>query len=345
MGWLIVGLLVGLIILGLICLAISEHPEITLLVLNLLFSAVCREWLPITIPISVVIVLVVRYSKYREHKANIAHAREEACLQKENRTHTLTALEIETLMDRSEEDWLRREKEADESAANRERQKEAEAKLVRQRTEENANRREQDLKDFIRENRPIVETFFEIAERKVAKLDEYGDENWDALDKEIELCIKKLDSSPTSRRYDVGTYPLESALRTLFREYHDGKHAQRKAHEDVDAFTGVEFERYVADVLKSLGFDVRGTPGSGDQGADLIAKLNGRTVVIQVKRYQGAVGNRAVQEVAGAVNFYGGDEGWVITNSRFTPAARALAQKNNVRLIDGKELSAMRRSQ
>jgi restriction system protein len=45
-----------------------------------------------------------------------------------------------------------------------------------------------------------------------------------------------------------------------------------------------------------------------------------------------------VQEVISAVAYYGGDEGWVVTNSSFTPSARALAQKSNVRLIDGQRL-------
>ena len=88
-----------------------------------------------------------------------------------------------------------------------------------------------------------------------------------------------------------------------------------------------------------MGFqDVRGTPITGDQGADLIAKRDGRTIVIQAKRYQGSVGNRAVQEVVGAVSFYGADEGWVITSGSFTPSAKALAQKNGVKLIDGHTL-------
>ena len=40
-----------------------------------------------------------------------------------------------------------------------------------------------------------------------------------------------------------------------------------------------------------------------------------------------------------AVAYYGGDEGWVITSSIFTPSAKALAQKTNIRLIDGKMLT------
>ena len=34
------------------------------------------------------------------------------------------------------------------------------------------------------------------------------------------------------------------------------------------------------------------------------------------------------------------DEGWVVTNSVFTPSAKALAQKARIKLIDGKMLEA-----
>jgi len=72
---------------------------------------------------------------------------------------------------------------------------------------------------------------------------------------------------------------------------------------------------------------------------DLIAKKNGRTYIIQAKRYQGTVGNKAVQEVIAAVSYYNGDEGWVVTNSTFTPSAVALAQ-GRVRLVDGTSLQS-----
>jgi restriction system protein len=83
------------------------------------------------------------------------------------------------------------------------------------------------------------------------------------------------------------------------------------------------------------GWHVSATAATGDQGADIIASKGERRVIIQAKRYSGAVGNKAVQEVVGAILFYGGTEGCVVTNSTFTPAACALAQKNNIRLIDG----------
>jgi restriction system protein len=76
-------------------------------------------------------------------------------------------------------------------------------------------------------------------------------------------------------------------------------------------------------------------------GSRLIAERDGKRIIIQAKRYESTVGNKAVQEVIGALGFYGGDEGWVVTNSTFTASAKALAQKTNIRLIDGPRLAAM----
>lgn len=103
--------------------------------------------------------------------------------------------------------------------------------------------------------------------------------------------------------------------------------------------SGIDFELYVSGLLSQLGFtDIRGTPTTNDQGADLLGKKDGKTVVIQAKRYAGPVGNSAVQEVVGAQHYYSGDEGWVVTNSTFTRSAKELAQRTGIRLIDGYEL-------
>ena len=123
----------------------------------------------------------------------------------------------------------------------------------------------------------------------------------------------------------------------MFQEHHERlKSTPREV--EFQIMSGEEFETYIGRLLRSAGYAVRGTPTTGDQGADLIANKDGRKVIIQAKRYEGAVGNKAVQEVLSAVTYYGGDEGWVVTNSTFTPSAVALAQKANVKLFDGTHL-------
>jgi HJR/Mrr/RecB family endonuclease len=69
--------------------------------------------------------------------------------------------------------------------------------------------------------------------------------------------------------------------------------------------SGIDFEAYLVKVLRSLGFeDIAGTPVTGDQGADLLARKDGRKIAIQAKRYKGSVGNAAVQEIVAALKFY-----------------------------------------
>jgi len=46
----------------------------------------------------------------------------------------------------------------------------------------------------------LVEKFLEIAERKVSVLDDYGDESWECLPKEIERCLTKISKREPSLR-------------------------------------------------------------------------------------------------------------------------------------------------
>jgi HJR/Mrr/RecB family endonuclease len=102
--------------------------------------------------------------------------------------------------------------------------------------------------------------------------------------------------------------------------------------------SGIDFELFISKQLKYLWYETIHTPKTGDQWADLIIKKENKTYIIQAKRYEGSVGNKAVQEVVGAVNFYWWDQWYVITNSLFTQSAKALAQKNKIILIDGHDL-------
>jgi hypothetical protein len=80
--------------------------------------------------------------------------------------------------------------------------------------------------------RDVIENFFRIAERRVRVLDEYGDENWKAVDKEILRCIDKLGERSMDRyrpsdhclRYkgnDIWKYELARNLLGRFKVYHD----------------------------------------------------------------------------------------------------------------------------
>lgn len=101
---------------------------------------------------------------------------------------------------------------------------------------------------------------------------------------------------------------------------------------------GFEFEELLVDIFKKLEYKVYPTKKSGDQGADLVVSKFSTKYVIQAKYYSQPVGNTAVQEVIGAINYYKADKAVVITNNSYTKSAISLAIANNVILIDGREL-------
>lgn len=109
----------------------------------------------------------------------------------------------------------------------------------------------------------------------------------------------------------------------------------------VDAMNGYDFEKFLAEIFQTAGYDVEGTKLSGDQGADLFVTRFGKKIVIQAKNYSGSVGNAAVQEAISAKNFYLCDEAMVVTNSYFTKAAIELATATSVRLLGRFELQKL----
>jgi len=108
--------------------------------------------------------------------------------------------------------------------------------------------------------------------------------------------------------------------------------------DQVDRMTGEEFEEFLACCFRNLGYAVEMTPKTGDFGADLILSKARKKTVVQAKRYQGKVGNSAVQEVVSAVKYYGAQDAIVITNSKFTSNAHKLAQANGVQLWGREQL-------
>lgn len=113
----------------------------------------------------------------------------------------------------------------------------------------------------------------------------------------------------------------------------------------VDGMDGYQFEKFCANLLRKNGFlNVKITPGSGDQGVDIIAEKNGIRYAIQCKNYSSPLGNTPIQEVNAGKNYYKCHVGVVMTNSTFTKKAKELAEANSILLWDRPELQRMMKS-
>ncbi|MBD2750668.1 restriction endonuclease [Microvirga sp. BT688] len=176
--------------------------------------------------------------------------------------------------------------------------------------------------------------------------DEYGNISEEAWDKHLNTFIKKT-LLPEFQRRKVDHFfakdPRRSAarLRTRINRIIDWHQPAGAADEVDNTMTGREFELYCRDVLQEAGWQAALTPGSGDQGADIIAEKDGRRVVIQCKFYNGTVGNKAVQEAYAAAAFQDAPYAVVVTNSVFTKSAHQLAHKNGVLLMHHSDLERL----
>lgn len=110
----------------------------------------------------------------------------------------------------------------------------------------------------------------------------------------------------------------------------------------VDDMSGYDFERWCAELLRRNGFtNVSVTPGSNDQGIDVLANKDGLRYGIQCKCYSHDLGNRPVQEATTGRAVYKCDIAVVMTNRYFTKGAVEAANATGVWLWDRDKLAQM----
>ena len=103
----------------------------------------------------------------------------------------------------------------------------------------------------------------------------------------------------------------------------------------IDRMEGHDFEHWCAEALSNSGFvNVEVTPGSGDQGVDVLAEKDGVKYAVQCKRYTSDLGNTPVQEVHSGKDYYHCHIGAVMSNRYFTAGAKELAKETGTLLWD-----------
>jgi restriction system protein len=112
------------------------------------------------------------------------------------------------------------------------------------------------------------------------------------------------------------------------------KHKLASTISQIDAMSGAEFEQFLVQLFRKLGYQARHVGSSGDFGADLILEKDGVQVAVQAKNYEsGRVGNDAVQQAIAGATYHRCEEAMVVTNALFTHAAREQAEKSDIRVV------------
>lgn len=186
----------------------------------------------------------------------------------------------------------------------------------------------------------IIESFGQnVSKEAVIALLMEGGWRFDS-DFRLEALYKLLDKLNLSfRKEEIENLIKEAKERIELKEFEQSLGSQRKAGiGDFENLNGHGFEGYAHKLFELLGYTVVRTSLTGDQGADLIISKDGTKTVVQAKKYEGNVSNKAIQEVVAAKNYYKAEKAMVVTNSSFTKGAMDLALANNVDLWDGEKL-------
>lgn len=151
-----------------------------------------------------------------------------------------------------------------------------------------------------------------------------------------DVGVKKVTLKKLTKRIDeyyhfIGNEKKKQAFRKDLINEHN---ARSFSINTVDRMDGLEFEEFLYELFTQMGYTAIKTKASNDQGADLLIEKFREKTVVQAKRYESNVGNRAVQEVVSARAHYRSDDAMVVTNSYFTKQAKDLAKSNNVKLVD-----------
>lgn len=122
-------------------------------------------------------------------------------------------------------------------------------------------------------------------------------------------------------------------------------HRHSARNQDIDTMNGLDFEQYVASLLRANGYHNVSLTEKYDFGIDIIAEKDGIRWGIQTKRYSGLVKANAVRQVVTGLRLYGCSRAMVITNSTYSATARQLAAANDCVLIDRTGLKRLARQE
>lgn len=98
----------------------------------------------------------------------------------------------------------------------------------------------------------------------------------------------------------------------------------------------LDFEHFIADLLRKQGYKASVVGGQSDRGVDVKATKKGKTYVVQCKRYRPglAIKSPEMQQFVGSMAIAKADRGIFVTTSHFTPDSAKIAKEQGIELWD-----------
>ena len=103
---------------------------------------------------------------------------------------------------------------------------------------------------------------------------------------------------------------------------------------NVCSMTAVAFKEFAVSLFREMGYTVEITPGTTDNGIDLLLRKNNQLIAVQCRRCSNAVGEPVVRDFSSALMSSGAQSGYILTTSTFTSHAYSFAEGKPIQLVD-----------
>jgi hypothetical protein len=107
---------------------------------------------------------------------------------------------------------------------------------------------------------------------------------------------------------------------------------------------GVEFEKALANLYRSLRYSVQETKRSHDEGIDLFLQKDGKRIIVQCKGHEKPIGRGVINALYGVLMHDGSDSAVLACPAGFTNGVREFADGKPIELIALKEIIEMAES-
>jgi restriction system protein len=177
----------------------------------------------------------------------------------------------------------------------------------------------------------------------LVRVDHYGVVEGSDWNREVQHFVDKVVRPQLSTEEAEAVAPQ---MKAIFQELIEDRVAARVDEIESrlqfdDVSSPGAFERWCATELEKCGWIASVTKASGDQGADVLAQKEDKSIILQCKLYSSPVGNRAVQEAFSAQRHYAAHRSAVVSNASYTKSAQELARTTRVLLLHFSDLGRL----
>lgn len=107
--------------------------------------------------------------------------------------------------------------------------------------------------------------------------------------------------------------------------------------------TGIQFENEMGSLFRTMGYEVKSTPLTGDGGVDLILRKDRRKIVVQCKAHNSKVSIDVARQLVASMQDFQADEAIIACFDGVTQPVKDYISKRSIRVLDVQNIVSLQK--